>query len=179
MSEGHGWRTKPGFSKLVLDRGAVCFDVPREWVVEPGEEISVQVLDKPSPDDDIRLEVSFNRLPSGVDWNRAPLGEMIPDLVENDHRDVLSHEPVKKLDRKDLNGAWTEMKFLDPVENREAYSRLLVAIGNDVQVLLTCEYWPEDAQRARTAWDEALNTLELGLIIPDPKTGFRIDPRRN
>lgn len=179
LAKDHKWRSRPGYSKLVLDRGRVSLDVPQEWVFEPGAEVSIQILDKPFPDDDIRLEVSFNRLAPGVDWNRLPLETIVSELADKDGRDPVSRGPVKALMRKDLRGAWVEMKFIDPVEEREAYSRMLVAVGGGVQVLLTCEYWPEDAGRARPAWTEALRTLELGLIIPDPKTGARVDPTKN
>lgn len=179
LAKGHKWRTRPGYSKLVLDRGRVNLDVPQDWVVEPGAEVSIQILDKPSPADDVRLEVSFNRLAPGVNWGRLPLEEIVSDLADNDGRNPVSRGPVKTLMRKGLRGAWVEIKFVDPVEEREAYSRMLVAVGGDVQVLLTCEYWPEDAGRARPAWTEALRTLELGLIIPDPSTGARVDPNKN
>lgn len=178
LRKGHRWHTRPGFSRLVLDRGAVGFDVPSGWVVRPGRN-STEVLDKAPPDDDVRLEVSFNRMAPGIDWSRAPLEEMVPELVNDDHREVLTRGMVRKLTRKGLRGAWTEFKFVDPVEHRVAYSRLLVAIGRNVQVLLTGEYWPEDAGVMRPAWDEALRTLELGLIIPDPTTGRAVAPDAN
>ncbi|HVF27351.1 MAG TPA: hypothetical protein VM943_03850, partial [Pyrinomonadaceae bacterium] len=66
---------------------------------------------------------------------------------------------------------WTEFCFQDLVENREAYSRVCIGIGNNVQCLITMDFWPEDRARATPVWDEALRTLKLGIYISDPTLG--------
>ena len=35
LKEGHGWKSRPGYSIFVADRGAVRFDFPKTWVMEP------------------------------------------------------------------------------------------------------------------------------------------------
>jgi hypothetical protein len=37
LKEGHTWRCKPGYKIFVLGQGALRFDVPRDWVMQPEE----------------------------------------------------------------------------------------------------------------------------------------------
>ena len=60
LKANHGWRAKPGYQICVIGRGAVRFDFPREWIMEP-DEVSFKFYDRPHPDD-VRLEASYNRI---------------------------------------------------------------------------------------------------------------------
>jgi len=66
---------------------------------------------------------------------------------------------------------WTEHRFLDPVEKREAHSRIATARGWDVQVLITFDFWVDDAANMRPVWNEVLRSLQLGRTIEDPTKG--------
>ena len=74
---------------------------------------------------------------------------------------------------------WSEHGFIDPAENREAISRMLIGVAGYVQCLVTMDYWPEDAVRVTPVWDEILRSLRLGVHIPDPTTGATIIPWLN
>ena len=172
----HHWRSRPGYQICVIERGAIRFDFPRGWVMEPGE-VSFKFYDRPHPDDDIRLEVSYNPIPP-VDWSGLPLDQLLEGVVDGDHRGVTSRDAPKTVERDYMRLAWTEMRFLDSAEEREAHSRICVAIGTAVQALVTMEYWPEDKERATPVWDEALRTLRLEQYVDDPTSGRQKGPFR-
>src|SRR5919199_982170 len=169
MKPDHGWRAKPGHKIFVADRGAVRFDYPQEWVVEPGEK-SVKFYDVAPPDDNCRLEVSFMRLPP-IDWSGLPLQQLVEVAVKGDERNPIAEEEMRYVKRADLELAWTEITFIDPVEKREARSRICVGRGSNIQPLITLDFWPEDAERVNPVWDEVLRSLELGQYIQDPTRG--------
>jgi len=58
-----------------------------------------------------------------------------------------------------------QIQFIDPQENRPAYSRIAVGIGSGVQCLITMDYWVDDA-------DTVISSLVLGLYIRDPRSGL-------
>ena len=58
----------PGYNIFVADRGAVRFDFPRDWIIEPGENGSIKFHDKKPPDDDCTLQITVMYLPDGVDF---------------------------------------------------------------------------------------------------------------
>ena len=171
------WRAKPGYQICVIGRGAVRFDFPQGWIMEP-DEVSFKFYDRPHPDDDIRLEVSYNRIPP-VDWSGLPLAQLLDDIVAGEHREVTSKGEITSIERDDLRLVWTEIVFQDPVEKRAARSRICIAIGTAVQALIALDYWPEDAGRAVPAWDEALRTLKLEQYVGDPTRGDVQKPRLN
>lgn len=171
----HRWRARPGHRIFVADRGAVRFDFPDHWIMKMGT-VSVSFHDAEPPADDCRLEVSFNRLPP-ADWDAFPLPRLLEEALACDPRPISSRGETVQLLRRGLRVAWTELGFTDPVEHREAFSRVLVGLGNNVQCLITFDYWADDAPRMTPAWDEVVRTLELGVHITDPTTGARRDPR--
>ncbi len=72
LAKDHAWRAKPGYQIVVLDRGAVRFDVPQGWVIGPGEG-AVELRDRPSPDDLCLIQASVLYAPPGIDWQGLPL----------------------------------------------------------------------------------------------------------
>lgn len=62
--------------------------------------------------------------------------------------------------------------FIDRQQDeREARTRLALARSGDIQPIITMEYWLEDKERSTKAWDDALDSLELGMYIDDPTKG--------
>lgn len=169
LQKNHRWKAKPGYRICVLGRGAVRFDIPQGWIMEP-DAASVKFYDGAPPDDNCRLEASYNLIPS-IDWSGFPLEQLLKDVVEGDHRGSISIGEVISVRRVDLRLVWTEFCFQDLVENREAHSRVCIGIGNNVQCLITMDFWPEDRARATPVWDEALRTLKLGMYVSDPTLG--------
>lgn len=179
LKDGHSWKSRPGYRIFVADRGAVRLDVPVDWVFHPDPD-SFKFHDAEPPDDDCVLAVSFNRLLPLTNWDVAPIDQFLKSLVEKDDRGLhTSAARMIKINRFGMRFVWSEHGFIDPVEDREAISRMLIGIGGNIQCLITMDYWPEDAARVTPVWDEVLRTLRLGVHIPDPTTGAAIIPWLN
>ncbi len=180
LKDKHLWRARPGNRILVLDRGAVRFDIPGGWVLKMDAE-SVKVLDREPPADDCRIEVSFRRLPDG-DFSTFPIATTLRDLVEKSDDEIRELVPVGKvieITRHDLRAAWAEYDFIDPVEHRPAHTRTLLAIGGGIWCFVTMDFWMDDGKRVRPVWDEVVRTLRLGNYVSDPTTGAANIPHRN
>jgi hypothetical protein len=170
LEDDHRWQTNSGNRIFVAGRGAVRFDVPQNWIFEPDTK-SFKFFDRKPPNEDCCLEMSFNRLPD-ADWSLFPLKSTLKTIVEDEKRDVIATGDIITLKRQTARIVWTEIKFIDSQENREAFSRICISLGSNVQCLITFDYWANQAERLTPVWDEVLRSLTLGLYIRDPKTGF-------
>ncbi len=61
--------------------------------------------------------------------------------------------------------------YIDPQGQREAISRLCIARWGRAQVLITSEFWAEEAARWSKVWELVLDTLQLDTPIQDPTRG--------
>lgn len=170
LKEDHNWKSKPGTRIFVAGRGALRFDVPHDWHFEPDTK-SFRFLDKKPPHDDCRLEASFNLLPPG-NWADLPLVPLLKQVVRDDERNVVEQGEIIQLKRQTARIVWTQIKFIDSQENREAYSRTCIGVGSGVQCLITFDYWADDVDRLLPVWDTVMESLVLGLYIRDPQTGL-------
>jgi hypothetical protein len=169
MKDNHTWKAPGGYKIVVMDRGAVSFNVPQNWLVAKLEPFELN--DAPPPDDNARLSVTFWRNPPGIDWTGLPLKQLLLQSTTGVGHDTLSRSEVLKLPRADLEIVWNEHRFMDPVEHREAYSRHALARGWDVHALLTLDLWVTDAEKLQPMWDEVMRSLQLGRTIEDPTKG--------
>lgn len=167
LPKTHGWKAKPGHKIFVADRGAVRFDFPADWEVIPGDD-SICLYDRRPPDDDCLIQVSVMHLPAEVDWSRLPLEPLVRDIVENEERQVIETGEFMNVKRQDLELCWTQITFFATNESRNAYSRICLARGNNIQPLITMEMWPEHCEKYSPVWDEVLRSLQLGNYIRDP-----------
>jgi desulfoferrodoxin (superoxide reductase-like protein) len=166
LPKNHGWEARPGTKSVVMDRGAVRFEIPQAWVVAPGEG-SLKFMDKAPPDDDCMLEASYMRLPP-VDLSGLPVVEMLDSCAQDPSLAVISRGQIEHTWSPNQEIAWIEQRFLDPNEKREAISRTGLARGRGVQALFTFAYWPEDAPACEAVWSEVFRSLQLGMIYTDP-----------
>lgn len=173
LKKQHYWQAPPGHRVFVADRGAVQFNFPQAWVVVP-EVDAIHLYDGQPPDDNCRLAVSYLRLPS-LDWSGLPLSQLLETMVNGDEREIVEKGKPTQLRRNNLDIAWTEIRFMDPGEGREACCRLCLGRGANVQSLITLDFWPEDKQRLEPVWHEVIRSLELGRYIDDPTTGASIN----
>jgi len=177
MKPGHGWKAKPGYQIIVADRGAVRFDVPRTWIfkLETNEKTGLTTMtlhNRPEPDDDCRLQVTHMYLPQGYDWSSVSWPELLEQAVtEPAESEPLGRSPAIHEQRRDLELAWTETRYLDAREHREARSRFCLARRGDIVVLFTLDYWPEHARRFLPVWENIMASLRLGEYIKDPQLG--------
>ena len=63
------------------------------------------------------------------------------------------------------------MEFVDPIGRRPAFSRFALARGSGVMAFITMDFWPEDTDKAATAWGDVLQTLRLGQYMEHPFFG--------
>ena len=167
LPQNHGWRAKPGNKIFVADRGAVQFEIPGDWVIDPGAH-SIRIRDRHEPDDDIRLEVSVIQLNPDIDWNELPLVDLVEDVVNREKRDLTGREAMRESHRADLDVAWLQVDFTDPNENRKAHSRICFARGSSVLAFITMDFWPEDRSKVNSVWKDVQGSLKLGERIQDP-----------
>jgi hypothetical protein len=172
LREGHNWKAKPGYKIFVADRGAVRFDFPEDWVVVPGDD-SIKLLDRPEPDDACALQVSVMHLRRDVDWSGLSLAALLAQVTAKSEQVILSRGEVREMRRGDLEIAWTETRFIDPGERREACTRYCLARRAAIQPLITLAFWPEDAGRLGPVWAEVLRSLRVGEVLVDPRRAPR------
>ena len=174
LPENHSWTARPGHKVLVLDRGAVVLEFPRDWFVQPGRE-QTDIRDRATAGESTCvLAVSYLRLPP-VDWSGLPLGELLLPAVQGDGREHIASGPTIAGRRGDLEIAWTELRVVDARERREARCRICLARGRGVQCLLSLDFWPEDETRLHAVWENVLDSLRLGVPVDDPIRGRRIE----
>ena len=189
LPENHGWRTsRPGNAVFVAERGAAQFEFPSGWIIDPHPNGgSIRLRDKPEPDDNFRLEISlikyFDRPdpPPGtpavnIDWSGLPLMDLFKSaFMDGDKRDVIKEGKIEEGRRRNLELLWRQIEFMDPGENRKAFSRQCLARGNGIHAIITMEFWPEDASLGNRVWRGALATLKLGEYISDPSQVHRMN----
>ncbi len=169
LKKTHGWKGKAGYKIFVADGGAVRFNFPQDWVVIPDSD-SIKLHDKEPPEDNCRLAVSYLRLPP-LDWSGLPLSQLVQTVIDGDKRDVIAQGEMVETARYGLEIAWSEFRFMDPNEGREAFSRICLGRKAAIQSLITFDFWAEDAAPLAKVWDEVLRSLELDREIKDPTVG--------
>jgi hypothetical protein len=169
LKDNHNWKAPDGYKIVVLDRGAVSFNVPQSWVV--GKTQPFEMHDLPPPKDNVRLAITFWRTPPGVDWTGLPLAQMLEDATRESYKDTYERGKITKYMRSDIEIVWLQQGFIDEAEKRGAYSRIAMARGFDVAVLITLDYWVNESDKHKPTWNEVLRSLQLGRIIQDPKRG--------
>src|SRR5205085_3553452 len=167
LKQHHTWKAPAGHRIFVADRGAVRFNIPEGWVIEPDSD-SIKFYDAKPPDDECRLACSYLRLPPQVDWSSLPLADLINVALNGDERNPVRESEITHKRRADLEVAWADYRFTDPVLKRPALTRLCIARGSLIQALITLDSWPEDAARLAPVWAEVIRSLQLGRYIDDP-----------
>lgn len=94
---------------------------------------------------------------------------------EEEEHEVLGRDPIAHVLRPGLEIVWTEVRWVDPNEKREARTRHLVARAKNIQPFITMDFWPEDAPRFGKVWTELVRSLRVGEFVADPRKG---PPRR-
>ena len=172
LKENHSWKAPAGFKVVVLDRGAVSFNIPEKWFVAKMEP-TFEMHNAAPPDDDARLSVTFFRTQPGIDWTGLPVDALLLNSMKDiDDRDTLNTSAITRLPRTDIELVWAEQKFIDPVEKpRQAFTRVTLARGFDIHAILSFDYWVNQAGQFRPVWNEIIRSLQIGRVIADPLRG--------
>lgn len=162
LKEKHGWKSKPGHAICVIDRGGIRFDYPVGWGVSV-EDIQINVRDRPQPDDNCVLSVSRMHIPTEL-ADQLPVSELAQGATSTEEEGELLETkvvaPGLRADGVEL--AYTETRYMERKEKKEAFLRLAVARGSGVYCLITFSFWAEDLVKFDPVWKEALRSLTLG-----------------
>jgi hypothetical protein len=169
LKDNHTWNAPKGYKIVVLERGAVSFNMPYKWLVEDTAPFTMH--DAKPPDDNARLSVSYWKFAPGIDWTGLPLDDLLLKSTTDVGHEILEQSPLTRVERDDIELLWIEQRFLDAEQQRQAYSRIAVARGFDVCVLMTFDLWVDDSPKFQATWDEILRSLQLGRVIEDPTKG--------
>ena len=167
LKDNHTWKSKPGFSICVLDRGMVRFDYPSSWTVEPGEG-AVHLHDRPPSVESCDLGVSIFRMPEEF-VRELSLDETLRETLDSE-RNVYQQSEIHHITRGDLDIAWLEQKYTDAEYKRDARFRVALARGPAL-CLISMNYWANRAAGLERVWDEVLRTLVMGMQVEDPTKG--------
>lgn len=176
LSPGSMWDAPPGCKVVVLDRGAVSFNVPESWVITDIDPTLI-IRDAAVPDDEMGIHTSVIRGSPLMDFSGLPLDGMVLGAMQanaaetNDPNMTLELSELHRVRRGDLEIVWMSRRFIDASEQREAISRTLVGRGFGIHAVLTFSYWVADARIAQPIWDEVLRSLDVGRTITDPTHG--------
>lgn len=110
-----------------------------------------------------------------MDWSSLPLTQLIMAAVSDSSRNILARGDIVRVQREDIEMAWIETRFMDPLEHREALSRLSIARGSNLQALITFDFWMEDKAHFAPVWDEVMRSVELGRYVDAPSVGDVLD----
>jgi len=167
LKGNHTWKSKPGYSICVLDRGLVRFDYPSNWIVET-EEGAVLLHDREPSIESCDLGVSLFRMPPEVIAD-VPMDEMLVDSLGTE-RKAYQQSEIHHVERGDLEISWLEQRYVDAGQNRDARFRVALARGA-VICLISMNYWSDRAAGLERVWEEVLRTLMLGMHVEDPTAG--------
>ena len=161
LPKDHGFKARPGNAIFIADRGAVRFEYPAAWTMEPTDD-ALEFRDRPPPDDDCVLKFSLMRLNPQIDWSGVPLAQLLEDLLTKDSHDQTLVGKVRTRRRDDMQLAWLETSSIDPGEQREGRCRACLALRGNVMPFITMDFWPEDTARFAPVWTGILRTLRIG-----------------
>ena len=108
-----------------------------------------------------------------------PVRQLLQEVTEEDgvDRPILDRGPIVGLFRPPLEAAWRQMRFIDPLQKREACTRVCLARGGVTLATIVFDFWPEDELQLHEAWTTVLETLAVGDYIDDFRTGCRREMR--
>jgi hypothetical protein len=174
LGPNHKWKAKPGCRILVLNRGAVRFEFPKDWMV-CGASRYVCLIDRLPPDDSCSLMVSCRQIPFRATILYLP--GLLQEITSDEARRATRRGHVVRLFRPPLEAAWLETRFIQDEHGTEACTRVCLARANCTQAIFVLDFWPEDEMRIYPVWKTLLETLTIGDYLEDPATGRRREKR--
>jgi hypothetical protein len=167
LKDNHTWKSRPGYSICVIDRGVVRFDYPSHWIVE-AEAGAVHLHDRQPSVESCDLGVSIFPI-SAAEIAELSLEEVLNNVLDKD-RKVDQQSEVHHQTRGDLETAWLEQRYKDEEYKRDARFRVALVRG-PVLCLISMNYWANRAAGLERVWDEVLRTLVMGVMVKDPTAG--------
>jgi hypothetical protein len=167
LKDNHTWKSKPGYSICVLDRGVVRFDYPSTWILET-KDGAVLLHDREPSIESCDLGVSIFRMPAEM-IAELSLEDMLLNSLGSERKPYQQSE-IRHVQRGDLEIAWLEQRYVESGQNRDARFRVALARG-PVICLISMNYWSDRASGLELVWEEVLRTLVMGMHVADPTAG--------
>jgi hypothetical protein len=167
LKGNHTWKSKPGNSICVIDRGLVRFEYPSNWIVEP-KDGAVHVHDRAPSVESCDLGVSMFPVP-GEQIRDVNLDEMLRASLSGD-REPYQESEVHHITNVEMDVAWLEQRYIDAEYKRDARFRVALVRG-PVLCLISMNYWSNRAAGLERVWDGVLRSLVFGEQIADPTAG--------
>jgi len=167
LKDNHTWKSKPGHSICVIDRGLLRFEYPSNWIVEQAEG-AVHLHDRPPSVESCDLAVSIFPMPQ-AHVRELDLDEMLHSAVGAD-REPYQQSAIRHAANADMEVAWLEQRYMDAEHKRDARFRVALVRG-PVLCLISMNYWSNRAAGLERVWDGVLHTLVFGVPIEDPTAG--------
>ncbi len=167
LKDKHTWKSKPGYSICVIDRGVLRFDYPSNWVVEP-DKGAVHLHDQTPSVESCDLGVSVFPIPAEQARDLS-LDDALHDSLDGERKPYRQTEIRRSL-RGDLEIAWLEQEYIDAEYKRDARFRVALVRGPAL-CLISMNYWSSRAAELEPVWDEVLRTLVMGVPVADPTAG--------
>jgi hypothetical protein len=167
LKDKHTWKSQPGYSICMIDRGLVRFDYPSHWIVEP-EDGAVHLHDRPPSVESCDLGVSIFRMPIEM-TQELSLDDMLRESLGKD-REPYQQSEIHQITRGDLEVSWLEQRYIEAQYKRDARFRVALARGPAI-CLISMNYWANRAAGLERVWDEVLRTLVMGMHVEDPTAG--------
>ncbi len=127
LKDNHSWKSKPGYSICVLDRGLVRFDYPSTWTLEI-QEGAVMLHDREPSIESCDLGVSLFPIPADTIADLS-MDEM---LLSSLHKERETHQQseIHHVQRGDIEIVWLEQRYVDAGQKRDARLRVAIAQGS-------------------------------------------------
>ena len=173
LRPNHTWKAKPGYAICVLDRGAVHFAYPNDWILKEDKQGYLSFFDIEPPKDNCNFSISVFHTPP-ADWSELPLRILVDHAspAEDDDPGTTRGEIVEQK-QAGFEIAWFEkMRWEeDGGTPREVCSRVLLARGAAVHSLITFNVWKDRWDRFAHVWRDLVDSLVLEWYVQDPTRG--------
>ena len=167
LKGNHSWKSKPGHSICVIDRGLVRFEFPSSWIVEP-KDGAVHLHDQQPSVESCDLGVSIFHVPA-EHVGELCLEDTLRAAVAGERKPYQESE-IHHITNFDTEVVWLEQRYIDAEYNRDARFRVAFVRGAAL-CLISMNYWSSRAAGLERVWDDVLRTLSFGEQIEDPTAG--------
>jgi hypothetical protein len=158
LTENQVWKTTSGCRTLVLDGGAVRFDIPTTWTVVAREQ-HILLFDDSPPKTRCSMGVSWHQL---LFVSEIPLSCLLDHSVSAEKRRVIHRSEITHFVRPPLQIAWLQLRVFDNSENCEICTRMCIARSGNTIAPVLFEFRPEDEIAVFPVWQTFLSTLAVG-----------------
>jgi hypothetical protein len=158
VTENHIWKATPGCRILLLDGGAVRFDIPTTWTVVPREH-HILLFDESPPNTRCSIGVSWHQLPLA---SEIPLSMLLDHAVSAENRRVIHRTEITHYVRPPLHVVWLQLRVFDASENCDMCTRMCIARSDGTIAPVLFEFRPEDELAVSPVWQTFLSTLAVG-----------------